>query len=278
MNAGLENTLHPSIEYYDGDYPSREFSHHPENFDDTVELQGLAFDVEKYVSLANEFGHCILDVCCGTGRITLPLVKRGFQVTGVDFCQPLLDQLKTKRTVCENGTEGRLCLANQDVTRLNLPNKFFDLAVCGFNSLSCITSFEAQQEALCKIGEHVREGGLLALDLINPFVLNWAGDPAPKPFFTRKHPITGNVYTRFAAMGPLLVDQRQKLYGWYDEIDPDNALKRKLYEMYWRPVFRYEIQLMLEKAGFIIRAIYGGHRNEPFASTSRKMFIEAVKV
>ena len=278
MNAGVETTDHPSIVYYDSDYPSKQFSVYPENFDDIVAFQGLANDVDKYLQLAGLAGPKILDLCCGTGRITLPLAAAGYKVTGVDFCESFIEQLQTKLKTLDEKTTGNVSLVAQDITKLSLKEHQFDLAICGFNSLLCITDHLNQQKALDAIAKHVRKDAVLALDLMNPFILNWAGDPVPKPFFNRRNPHTGNFYTRFAAMGPLLVDQRQKLYGWYDEIVQDGTVKRQVYEIYWRPVFRYEIELMLEKAGFKIKNIYGGHQNEPFTTQSRKMFIEAVKL
>ena len=278
MNAGLEKTLHPSIKYYDGDYPSKEFSLFPENFDDIVHYQGLAHDVEKYLELANYYGKNILELCCGTGRVALPLAAAGNQVTAIDFSPELLRQFEIKLNKMGEAISQNISIVEADITRFSLETKSYDLAICAFNSLLCITDFNLQQQALYKAAEHLRKNGLLVLDLMNPFILNFAGDIMPRPFFTRKNPVNGNLYTRFAAMGPMQADQTQKLFGWYDEITTDGILRRTPYEMYWRPVFRYEIELMLEKASFKIIHIYGGHQNEPFTSTSRKMFIEAIKL
>jgi len=278
VNAGIENTQHPSTIYYDSDYPSERYSKYPENFDETVVYQGLAHDVEKYQQLAEQCGNSILELCCGTGRVAIPLAQAGNSVTAVDFSTELLKQFKLKLKGLENDVSRRMQLIDQDVTQLSLEKKDFDLAICAFNSLLCIADFEQQQQTLLKVAEHIRKNGVLALDLMNPLILNLDGDSFPKPFFTRKNPHTGNEYTRFAAMGKMQADQKQKLYGWYDEIESDGTVKRQLYEMYWRPVFRYEIKLMLEKAGFILDKIYGGHQDEPYTDSSRKMFIQAIKV
>lgn len=72
-------------------------------------------------------------------------------------------------------------------------------------------------------------------------------------------------------------EQRQKLFGWYDELREDGAVERKPYAITWRPLFRYEATLMLEKAGFEIEKIEGGHRGETFTRESPKMFVWARK-
>lgn len=278
MNAGIENTQHPSIIYYDSDYPSERYSKYPENFDETVINQGLAHDVEKYLELARQCGQNILELCCGTGRVAIPLAEAGYSVTAVDFSSGLLKQFELKLNGVENEISHRIQLVQQDVTKLSLEKKDYDLAICAFNSLLCITDFEQQQQTLLRAAEHIRKDGVLALDLINPLILNLAGDPNPIPFFNRRNVHNGKKYTRFAAMGKMQADQKQKLYGWYDEMESDGTVKRQPYEVYWRPIFKYEIMLMLEKAGFQVDKIYGGHQDEPYTSSSRKMFIQAIRL
>jgi len=278
MNAGIENTQHPSIIYYDSDYPSERYSKYPENFDETVINQGLAHDVEKYLELARQCGQNILELCCGTGRVAIPLAEAGYSVTAVDFSSGLLKQFELKLNGVENEISHRIQLVQQDVTKLSLEKKDYDLAICAFNSLLCITDFEQQQQTLLRAAEHIRKDGVLALDLINPLILNLAGDPNPIPFFNRRNVHNGKKYTRFAAMGKMQADQKQKLYGWYDEMESDGTVKRQPYEVYWRPIFKYEIMLMLEKAGFQVDKIYGVHQNEPYTSSSRKMFIQAIRL
>ena len=149
---------------------------------------------------------------------------------------------------------------------------------CGpFNSLLCITDFRSQCGAIEAAARHLAPGGVLALDMMNPLTLPLAGDPVPKPFFTRRNPKTGQRYTRFAAMGPMAADQQQELFGWYDEMAADGALRRTHYSMRWRPIFRYEIELMLERAGLRIITVKGGHREEPFTAQTRKMFVLATQ-
>lgn len=115
------------------------------------------------------------------------------------------------------------------------------------------------------------------IDVVNPLVLPLAGDPIPTPFFTRRHPERMRIYTRFAALGPLDADQRQRLYGWYDEVDERGMVYRTPYSMHWRPIFRAELELMLEACGLAIESVEGGHRREEFTARSPKLFVVARK-
>ena len=129
--------------------------------------------------------------------------------------------------------------------------------------------------ALERAAAHLAPGGLLAMHCVNPRVLALGGDPVPKPFFTRRSVDTGNRYTRFAMSGPADENQRQRLYGWYDEVDAEGVVRRRDYSLHWRPVFRFEAELMLTRAGLEVVALEGGHRHEPFAAASPTMFFVA---
>ena len=276
MNADSDST-NSSVHYYDGDYPSSEFSDYPENFDEITIYQGLAFDVARYKEIASETGGPILELCCGTGRVAIPLAREEFDVTAVDISGGMLERFGANLAREEEGVRARTKLVRQDVTRLALEEKGFRLAVIAFNSLLCIPEFRGQLDALRSVSEHLAPAGLLVVDIVNPLNLKIHGDETPKPFFTRKNPHNGNVYTRFAMADAFDENHRQRMHGWYDELDPDGTVRRRPYSVYWRPIFRFEIELMLERTGFELIKIEGGHLREPYAAQSPRMLIQARK-
>ena len=36
----------------------------------------------------------ILELCCGTGRLTIPIAKDGYDISGVDYTSSMLEQAK----------------------------------------------------------------------------------------------------------------------------------------------------------------------------------------
>ncbi len=276
MNVNISDA-DSSIHYYDSDYPSQELGPYPENFDEITKFQGLAFDVARYKELAQTYGDPILELCCGTGRVAIPLAQSGFRVVAVDASSGMLKQFRAKLEREGSDISARLQLVEQDITELSLSERSFPLAVLAFNSLLCVTDFEGQCRALQAVAEHLTLGGILVLDVINPLSLNPQGEPLPAPFFTRRSATSGAVYTRFAMMGAFDENQRQRLHGWYDEVDAEGIVRRQFYSLYWRPVFRFELELMLKKAGFTIISLEGGHQKEPYTAQSPRMFIQARK-
>lgn len=274
MNPNLDDS-HVSIRFYDSDYPAPDGPLAEINFDSIVAIQGLAHDIERFLELAGEKPLDVLDLCTGTGRIAIPLARAGHRVAGVDISQAMLDGFARRLNTESEETAARVRLVQGDISALNLGTDRFDFACIGFNSLMCIPDFEGQLKALVAAARHLKSGALFAIDLMNPLILNVTGDAQPKPFFTRRNPNTGKMYTRFAMAGAFDEQQRQELSGWYDEYEDDGSVKRHFYSMYWKPIYRYELELMLGKAEFDVVSIEGGHRKEAFTSDSRKMFVIA---
>lgn len=274
MNPDLASD-HVSIQFYDGDYPSTHASVFPENCDETLAFQGIANDLDRYLELATAANGPVLDLCCGTGRVTVPIARAGYQCTAVDMNDGMLRRLRETLLGEADETRQRVTVVEQDISRLNLPDRSFRLAICAFNSLLCIPSLEGQRAALRSAAAHLGPDGRLALDVINPLSLTLAGDLVPKPFFTRRNPASGNMYTRFAASDAIDAEQRQRLHGWYDEVASDGTLRRFAYSLHWRPIFRFELELLLELCGLAIVSLEGGHQKEPFESKSPRMFVVA---
>jgi len=231
MNADISDD-DSSIQYYDSDYPSEEHGLYPENFDEVTKFQGLAFDVARYKDLAQGCGDPILELCCGTGRVAIPLAQAGFQIVGVDVSAGMLQRFRENLERVSDDLSARIELIEQDVTELSLGGREFPLAIIAFNSFLCITDFEWQCRTLQSVAKHLAPGGVLVLDVINPLSLNPEGEPQPKPFFTRRSAVSGAVYTRFAMAGAFDENQRQRLHGWYDEVDDAGTVKRKFYSLY----------------------------------------------
>ena len=100
--------------YYDGDYPSALFSRYPENCDAVTPFQGIAHDVDRYLALAAELDGPVLEICCGTGRVAIPLAAAGHAVTGVDRSAAQLAQCRQNLGRVSPAVAEHLQLVEQD--------------------------------------------------------------------------------------------------------------------------------------------------------------------
>jgi SAM-dependent methyltransferase len=99
----------------------------------------------------------LLDVCCGTGKSFLPMLARGWTVTGVDISEQMLERARAKAP-----TEVDLhCL---DARRLPVLGSF-DLAWALDDALNYLDSAEELHRALAGVRSNLGAGGLCVFDL-----------------------------------------------------------------------------------------------------------------
>jgi demethylmenaquinone methyltransferase / 2-methoxy-6-polyprenyl-1,4-benzoquinol methylase len=127
-------------------------------------------------------GSLALDVCCGTGDLTLGLWQAGARVIGVDFSSPMLavGRRRMQRHVSRGrrgvpsrkigGAPDGLLLVRADALRLPLPPDFCDVVTVGYG-LRNLQSFE---DGLREFMRVTRPGGrLLILDFGKPSNALW---------------------------------------------------------------------------------------------------------
>jgi len=107
----------------------------------------------------------ILELCCGTGRLTLPIAKDGYNICGVDYTPSMLEQAKVKAS--EAGLE--INFIEADIRTLSLQEKF-DLIFVPFNSIHHLYKNEDVFKTLKGVKNHLKEDGVFLLDCFNPSI------------------------------------------------------------------------------------------------------------
>ena len=105
----------------------------------------------------------ILELCCGTGRLTIPIAKDGYNICGVDYTSSMLEQARIKAS--KRGLDIQFIEA--DIRTLKLSEKF-DLIFIPFNSIHHLYSNEDLFQAFKTVKNHLTAGGLFLLDCFNP--------------------------------------------------------------------------------------------------------------
>lgn len=97
----------------------------------------------------------VLDVCCGTGDVTLALARTGAEVTGVDFSPEMLTL--ARRRAARARVAVRFLLG--DALALPFPSASFDAVTCSYG-LRNLADFAAGVTELARV---LRTGGRLGL-------------------------------------------------------------------------------------------------------------------
>ena len=105
----------------------------------------------------------VLGLCCGTGRLTIPIAKEGYTISGVDNSSTMLKQAKLKASE-ENCS---ISFIEEDIRTLDLQEKF-DLVFIPFNSIHHLYKNEDLFKAFNVVKKHLKKGGLFLLDSFNP--------------------------------------------------------------------------------------------------------------
>jgi SAM-dependent methyltransferase len=120
------------------------------------------FDQAFWVEQARSHPGRRLELMCGTGRLSLPILEAGLELTCVDYSEGMLALLREKLAVRGLAAE----VLEKDVRDLQLSG--FDFAFIGFNSFSELPTRGDQLAALGSIHAALRAGGRLTLSLHNP--------------------------------------------------------------------------------------------------------------
>lgn len=120
-------------------------------------------DIDFYLKLCKEIEGSVLELCCGTGRITLPLRKSGIDITGLDFTPSMLKRAREKSQ--EQGLDCNFL--EGDMRDFELDQKF-DLIFIPFNSLLNTYTFDDINAIFSSVKKHLKPNGRFAFDIFNP--------------------------------------------------------------------------------------------------------------
>lgn len=227
-----------------GDYGALAHYADPAYYDKTYGKR--AEDVRFYVELAQTLGGPVLEYGAGTGRITLPLARAGFEVAAVDLSRPMLAALEQKLRLESPAVRRRVRVIHADMCTKRFRSRF-ELVLAPFNTFLHLYTHAEALAFLGHVARHLAPSGLFAFDYSVPRPADLDRDPnraygAP-PF---RHPVTGAKirYRERFEYDPL----RQLLVVWMEFLPEDGD--PWVIPLGHRQYFPCEMRALLERAGF----------------------------
>jgi len=107
----------------------------------------------------------VLELCCGTGRLTIPLYESGIDIIGLDLNKSMLNEAVKK----SKDKHYQIKLLNEDMRTFKIDDKF-DAIFIPFNSIHHLYSNEDLFKTLQTIRDHLTEDGYLIIDYFNPSI------------------------------------------------------------------------------------------------------------
>lgn len=227
-------------------------------------------DLPWYSDLTTRLHGRVLELACGSGRLLVPIAQAGNEAVGLDVSPDMLELAHQKLACASPSVAERVRLVQGDMRTFAL-GETFDLAIIAARSFCYLITRADQQRTLAAVAAHLRPGGLLALDLLNP-TPTWLLEP---PGSLRQDLVHYDsvrdltiartetvVSTDFAA-------QVRMTRSAYEVVANDGSVTKRFVEWPYRYTYRFEAELLLEQAGFEVAGVYGGYQREPFSSWSK---------
>jgi SAM-dependent methyltransferase len=123
-------------------------------------LAGTPAEVDRITPLLGiEPPAAVLDICCGPGRHSLELSRRGFAVTGVDRTERYLERARAAATAEGLGAE----FVEADVRDFAREGTF-DAAICMYTSFGYFDDLYDDRRVLANAHRSLRPGGALLIE------------------------------------------------------------------------------------------------------------------
>jgi SAM-dependent methyltransferase len=222
-------------------------------------IAGTTQELDDLLTLIGAPARDALDLCCGPGRASVELAKRGTRVTGVDRSAFMLEKARASAAAAAVDVEW----VSSDMRDFVRPQSY-DLALSLFTSFGYFEEPGDDARVLQNIRRSLRPGGVLAMDLINKERLARIFSPAS---------------CSESPDGRLMFERRRILPGWERIESTYYVMDDGCYEAFTITHSVYsaaELRQLLYAAGFSQVALYGSYAGAPFVGDARLHVIAKV--
>ena len=211
-------------------------------------------EIDKILALIAPKGKKVLDLCCGPGRCSIALAKRGFKVTGVDRTKYLLDKAKASAKLAKVKIEW-IQADMRDFVR----SESYDLLLSMYTSFGYFDDKREDMTVLKNMLTSLRPGGTCVIEV------------GGKEWLARVfQPTTSRVLPN----GTMLVE-RHEIFDDWTRIRNEWILIRKgrvkTFRFHHTIYSGLELKERLEQAGFVDVKLYGGLDGRPYDSNAQRL-------
>jgi len=220
-----------------------------------AEYVHIGGDVPYYEQVARETAGSILELACGTGRLTFPMMETGAEVYGLDNSKGMLSRARARREALPPSKRMRVQFGLGDMRTFRAGRKF-DAVVLAFNTLMHMVDDDDLLSTLHTARAHLGEEGLFHLDLHTPLP-EISRNRDPEGRYDPEEMIDPRNGKRYVVTENNTYDSRRQINQmrfYYQEVDiegrdvgPERCAIIEL-----RVLFPRELDLFLRLAGFEI--------------------------
>ena len=218
----------------------------------------LVVDIPFYVEYAERQKGAILELGCGTGRVSIELAKAGFPVTGLDISEKMLDVYKSKVMALPQNIQNRIDIVKGDMVNFDL-NKKFSLIIAPFRAFQSLTKDSDIKQCLVCIRKHLDRDGIFIINVFRPNKtvdeswcsgekIQWERDDPKTGFHVVKKDVRERVDVKNQVIYPKFIFEITDKNGNVEKITEDLELKYYYYD---------QLKGILKDNGFKVTEEYG---------------------
>lgn len=218
----------------------------------------------------------ILELGCGSGRVTLPLAREGHHVVAVDAAPTMLAALERRLERAGAAIRSRVRPVEADLRDVAVGGRF-PLVLAAFNVLEHLYTRAELAACLARVAAHLAPGGRFAFDVQLPDPAWLARDPRRRWARTRfRHPRTGvaMIYSTSHDYDP--VSQIALIRLYYARADGTG--RERVVHLSQRKYFPAELEALLAASGFRLVERHGDFVGGPLQAGSESQVVVCERV
>lgn len=240
----------------------------PEIYD----LENVDFEPDGpfILALARGLGGSVLELGCGTGRLTIPLAENGIDIVGLDVVPGMIERAMQK----SEGLPIEWIVA--DARTFHLDRKFQLIFEAGSVFHHMLTRMD-QEAYLARVHEHLDDGGRLVLNLFFPHPNRLINTEMEEDWFSVRRSDGGEMRVsgidRYDALRQI---KTETAYRRWTDVNGQEILR--VAPLSLRYVFPQEMEALLHYNGFEITEQYGDGDFSPLTGESSAMIYVCQKL
>ncbi len=230
----------------------------PEIYD--LENQDFEPDGPFILAYAQKLGGAVLELGCGTGRVTIPLAENGVEIVGLDVVPGMIERARQK----SGGWPIEWIVA--DVRTFQLGRKFRLIFESGSVFHHMLTR-QDQEAYLARVREHLEDHGRLVLSLFFPHPQRLTNTETEEGWFTAQRPDGQEIrVSGIDKYDELRQIRTETAYRRWADANGQEILR--VAPLSLRYVFPQEMEALLHYNGFEIVELYGDLDLNPVTNES----------
>ena len=231
-----------------------------------------ASDVGLWVELCREWGGPVLELGCGTGRVSIPVARAGLELVGTDLAEPMLAVARQRLEAERTEVRRRVRLVRADMREFRTDTTFA-CVIMPASTFAVLLTREDQESTLGSIHACLRQEGRLAFD-VRVFG-DWIesgrlpprrrASPDGRVDFTEERNFDFDRSTRVMTATITYTFHAPEHLGSATETIEGLVLSRA------------EVEHVLVSTGFVVKAVWGDYDRTPVQPESDRMIFVARK-